>query len=107
MKRQSLAQQPGEVFPGQRGLLAQGGGIEAVGAHRGDGRGQGVGRQAEPRLPDAVRTLGITAGASAPELLVRELVNRLSERYAITEQEIETTRETVAFKLPRGLDAAA
>jgi 4-hydroxy-3-methylbut-2-enyl diphosphate reductase len=54
-----------------------------------------------------VRTLGITAGASAPELLVRELVERLSERYAVTEREVETTRETIAFKLPRGLDAAA
>jgi 4-hydroxy-3-methylbut-2-enyl diphosphate reductase len=54
-----------------------------------------------------VRTLGITAGASAPELLVRELVDRLSERYTVTEREVETTRETIAFKLPRGLDAAA
>lgn len=56
---------------------------------------------------DDVRTLGITAGASAPELLVRELVALLATRYAITEREVETTRETVAFKLPRGLDAAA
>ncbi|WP_267395213.1 MULTISPECIES: 4-hydroxy-3-methylbut-2-enyl diphosphate reductase [unclassified Sphingomonas] len=54
-----------------------------------------------------VTTLGITAGASAPEVLVRELVDRLAERFAITEQEVETTRETIAFKLPRGLDAAA
>ncbi|CAN5497288.1 4-hydroxy-3-methylbut-2-enyl diphosphate reductase [soil metagenome] len=54
-----------------------------------------------------VRTLGITAGASAPELLVREVVDRLAERYQITEREVETTRETVAFKLPRGLEAAA
>ena len=57
-------------------------------------------------LGDA-RTLGITAGASAPELLVREVVATLAERYTITEREDETTRETVAFKLPRGLDAAA
>ena len=54
-----------------------------------------------------VRTLGITAGASAPELLVRELVDRLATRYTITEREVETTRETIAFKLPRGLEAAA
>ena len=54
-----------------------------------------------------VGTLGITAGASAPELLVRELVDLLATRYAIVEREEETTRETVAFKLPRGLDAAA
>ena len=54
-----------------------------------------------------VRTLGITAGASAPELLVRELVERLAERYDVTEREVETTRENIAFKLPRGLEAAA
>ena len=54
-----------------------------------------------------VRTLGITAGASAPEVLVRELVDRLAERFDITEREVETTREAITFKLPRGLEAAA
>lgn len=54
-----------------------------------------------------VSTLGITAGASAPELLVRELVDHLSERYEVSEREEETTRETIAFKLPRGLETAA
>ena len=56
---------------------------------------------------DGVRTLGLTAGASAPELLVRELVDRLSERFIGSEREEETTRETIAFKLPRGLETAA
>ncbi|MEH3101254.1 4-hydroxy-3-methylbut-2-enyl diphosphate reductase [Sphingomonas adhaesiva] len=56
---------------------------------------------------DGVGTLGITAGASAPELLVRELVDLLATRFDVTEREEETTRETIAFKLPRGLDAAA
>ena len=55
---------------------------------------------------DGVGTLGITAGASAPELLVRELVARLAERYDVTEREVETTAETITFKLPRGLEAA-
>ena len=54
-----------------------------------------------------VRTLGLTAGASAPELLVRELVDRLAERFDVTEREVETKRETVSFKLPRGLEVAA
>ena len=54
-----------------------------------------------------VGSLGITAGASAPELLVRELVDRLATRFEVVEREVETTRETIAFKLPRGLDAAA
>ena len=56
---------------------------------------------------DGVGTLGITAGASAPELLVRELVDRLATRFTISEREVETTRESIAFKLPRGLDDAA
>ncbi len=55
---------------------------------------------------DGVTTLGITAGASAPEVLVRELVDRIAERFAVTEREVETTRETIAFKLPKGLEAA-
>ncbi|WP_375250500.1 4-hydroxy-3-methylbut-2-enyl diphosphate reductase [Sphingomonas sp.] len=55
---------------------------------------------------DGVGTLGITAGASAPELLVRELVDLLATRFDVIEREEETTRETISFKLPRGLDAA-
>ena len=55
---------------------------------------------------DGVGTLGITAGASAPEVLVRELVDRIATRFDVTEREVEMTRETIAFKLPRGLEAA-
>jgi 4-hydroxy-3-methylbut-2-enyl diphosphate reductase len=53
---------------------------------------------------DGVRTLGLTAGASAPEILVRELVAKLGERFEVSEYEVETTRETISFKLPRGLE---
>lgn len=56
---------------------------------------------------DGVGTLGLSAGASAPELLVRELVDHLATRFTVSEREEETTRETIAFKLPRGLEAAA
>ena len=56
---------------------------------------------------DGGKTLGITAGASAPELLVRELVDLLGQHYAVSEQEVETKRETIIFKLPRELDAVA
>ena len=56
---------------------------------------------------EGVKTLGISAGASAPEVLVRELVSRLAEVYTITEREEETTRETISFKLPRGLEVPA
>lgn len=55
---------------------------------------------------EGVGTLGITAGASAPEILVRELVDRIATRFDVTEREVEMTRETIAFKLPRGLEAA-
>jgi len=55
---------------------------------------------------DGVTTLGLTAGASAPEVLVREVVDRLAERFTVDEEQVETTRETIAFKLPRGLEAA-
>ena len=51
-----------------------------------------------------IRTLGLTAGASAPEILVREVVERIATRYDVTEQQVETARETISFKLPRGLD---
>ncbi len=53
-----------------------------------------------------VTRLGITAGASAPELLVREVVDRLATRFDVSEREVETTVESIAFKLPRGLEAA-
>ncbi|UZK70885.1 4-hydroxy-3-methylbut-2-enyl diphosphate reductase [Sphingomonas sp. S1-29] len=53
-----------------------------------------------------VRTLGITAGASAPEILVREVVDAIAQRFDVQEREVETNRETIAFKLPRGLEAA-
>jgi 4-hydroxy-3-methylbut-2-enyl diphosphate reductase len=54
---------------------------------------------------EGVSCLGITAGASAPEVLVREVVERLATRYAIREREVETTVEVMQFKLPRGLAA--
>ena len=52
-----------------------------------------------------VQTLGITAGASAPEVLVRELVDHLATRFNVVEHQVETTVETMSFKLPRGLAA--
>jgi len=53
-----------------------------------------------------VRVLGVTAGASAPELLVRELVERLGRSFDITEEEVEQMSEDhMVFKLPRGLEA--
>jgi 4-hydroxy-3-methylbut-2-en-1-yl diphosphate reductase len=53
-----------------------------------------------------VRRLGITAGASAPELLVREVVDALRQRFAVTEEPVEGVEERMVFKLPAGLEAA-
>jgi 4-hydroxy-3-methylbut-2-enyl diphosphate reductase len=50
-----------------------------------------------------VETLGITAGASAPEILVREVVAALAEQFTISEKEITATIEKMVFKLPRQL----
>jgi len=49
--------------------------------------------------------LGITAGASAPEVLVEEVIAACGETRAVTVEEVEVTREDVRFKLPRGLVA--
>ena len=50
-------------------------------------------------------TLGITAGASAPELLVREVVDALRQRFDVTEEETDHSPERMIFKLPRELVA--
>ncbi len=51
----------------------------------------------------APKVVGITAGASAPEVLVREVVNRLATRFTLTEEEVTTATESMVFKLPRAL----
>ncbi|MCA0902812.1 4-hydroxy-3-methylbut-2-enyl diphosphate reductase [Qipengyuania aquimaris] len=57
----------------------------------------------EPEWLEGVGTLGLTAGASAPEKLVREVVDRLSDWRVVTEEVITTTEEKMVFKLPRQL----
>ena len=66
-----------------------------------------VGRAAEidPAWLDGVHVLGITAGASAPEILVREVVERLGTLFEITEVPVEGIEERMVFKLPRELAA--
>lgn len=49
--------------------------------------------------------IGITAGASAPETLVEEVVNAFSERFKITVEEVINSEEHVTFKLPRILES--
>ena len=52
---------------------------------------------------DGVTTLGLTAGASAPEVLVREVIEAISTRFAVSEDTVETAQEKMVFKLPRSL----
>ena len=54
---------------------------------------------------DGVSTLGVTAGASAPEILVQELIDTLSEEFAVTVEERNIIDENVTFSLPRALSA--
>jgi len=55
----------------------------------------------------SIRTIGITAGASAPDILVEEIVDAFGERFAITVETITTADETMFFPLPRELRQAA
>ncbi len=55
---------------------------------------------------DGVSKVGLTAGASAPEILVREVVTRLEEHFEIWTEKVKTAEENMVFKLPRGLEAA-
>ena len=52
---------------------------------------------------DGISTLGLTAGASAPEDLVQGVIDACRQRFEVTVDSIETARETVTFKLPRVL----
>ena len=53
-----------------------------------------------------VSRIGITAGASAPEVLVEEVIDRLREGYDLTIQEIVVAEEKIIFKLPAALATA-
>jgi len=52
---------------------------------------------------EGVNTLGVTAGASAPEPLVEGLIAAVRERFDVTLTEDDGARETITFKLPRVL----
>ena len=57
----------------------------------------------DPAWLDGVTTIGLTAGASAPEILVREVVDALAKLRNVTERTITTAEEKMVFKLPRQL----
>jgi 4-hydroxy-3-methylbut-2-enyl diphosphate reductase len=53
-----------------------------------------------------VRRLGLTAGASAPEILVEEVVAEARRRFEVTLEERTVARESVTFKIPAALSRA-
>jgi len=55
------------------------------------------------RALEGVRSVGITAGASAPEVLINEVIDAFHARYDVTVELVETAKERVEFKVPRVL----
>jgi 4-hydroxy-3-methylbut-2-enyl diphosphate reductase len=55
------------------------------------------------RALDGVRSIGVTAGASAPEVLVNEVLDAFRARYETSVELVETAKENVEFKVPRVL----
>ena len=55
------------------------------------------------RALSGIRSVGVTAGASAPEELVNEVIDAFRARFAVTVEVVETAQEHVEFKVPRSL----
>lgn len=74
-----------------------------VGAAAGCGYAQLVQRAADIdwRALTGIRSVGITAGASAPEVLVNEVIDAFRARFDTTVELVETAQENVEFKVPR------
>ena len=54
---------------------------------------------------ETVETVGLTAGASAPDLLVQQVIEALAERFEVETRDVDPRQESVTFKLPRALAA--
>ncbi|WP_243652541.1 4-hydroxy-3-methylbut-2-enyl diphosphate reductase [Novosphingobium sp. PhB165] len=57
----------------------------------------------DPMWFDGIASVGLTAGASAPEELVNEVVARIRELREVSTEQVVTAEETITFKLPRQL----
>ena len=64
------------------------------------------GTDIDPAWLTDIGTLGITAGASAPETLVREVIDAVASVRTVVEDVVVTAEENMVFKLPRGLETA-
>jgi 4-hydroxy-3-methylbut-2-enyl diphosphate reductase len=63
------------------------------------------GRDLDPGIVRGLGTIGITAGASAPEVLVEEVLARLRESFDLVIEEVVVAEERITFKLPAALNA--
>ncbi|MBF9048089.1 4-hydroxy-3-methylbut-2-enyl diphosphate reductase [Rhodobacterales bacterium LSUCC0031] len=74
-----------------------------VGARAGCGYAQLVQRATDIdwRALEGITSLGITAGASAPDVLVNEVIDAFRDRFAVTIKPVVTAEENVEFKVPR------
>ena len=81
--------------------------LREVAERSGAGRAVMVQRGADLDLAlvQGCKTVGVTAGASAPEVLVEEVLARLGEAYALEIEEVVVAVEQITFRLPRGLAA--
>lgn len=79
-----------------------------VGRAAGCAYSQLVGRADEIdwRAIDGIRAVGVTAGASAPEVLINEVIDAFRDRYEVTVEMVETAREDIEFKVPKVLREA-
>ncbi len=55
------------------------------------------------RALEGIDSIGITAGASAPDALINEVIDAFRERFDVTQEVVETAQENVEFKVPRVL----
>ena len=81
--------------------------VEVAQAH-GCGRAFLVQRASEIQweVLEGIKALAVTAGASAPEVLVDEVINAARERFTVDLEVVETAKENVEFKIPRILREA-
>jgi 4-hydroxy-3-methylbut-2-enyl diphosphate reductase len=81
--------------------------LREVAERSGAGRAVMVQRGADLDLSlvQGCKTVGVTAGASAPEVLVEEVIARLGEAYSLEVEEVVVAVEQITFRLPRGLAA--
>ena len=55
------------------------------------------------RAMEGIGAVGVTAGASAPEVLINEVIDAFRARFDVTVEIVETAQENIEFKVPRVL----